>query len=665
MTHSRTILSWQPLLQEAAGGEDATQFCDWLTDGHWPLDLSPWEEQLRLRSMPSALRLLIEETGLSSAAQIPQALASSEALGAHPPDAGLQRALWFERAFLRGSILLQRGNDAEAEQIWERLLALLGEDGHDRIIIQKIRIEQGTTALNRGNCRECLRVLAGLAEAPAVLGTMALSRGLAAMAIAALRLGDRTLADAALERCKLITCRPDGPEHPGIVRLRIKFALARENYDQALQLIGTVTQNVLPWSKSFLLLQHERVRLHLVRNEVTQARDLLKTLEEAQVAYALSSGIMDLTEEQVELELRARNASTALVQRCDEAIARALQRRDERALVRLQTLKANALSQLGQVDAARARIGEAMGRAELLGLRTDLVDMSFHAAGLAFQDNDAARLRQALDHGETLCRELGLKNRRIIFSYLRALAIRRQGHNLAIFELLQCGAVRSEIAYFLEHYGMLTAKVFRVSRDDGACITLAENELRRRVWHERGIYFFPHEGVLAVNDGQRVRTLLRAPDSFFARACAALLHEKQGLCVEDFHKLGSRVRFHPIRHHGAARVAIHRVRQALEEVSLTLEHDRRSGRYRIADTWARCEVRVVERPANPRVPAETRCTEILRALREAGQMTTTEICQVTGVSRQVLHPVLKRLEADGLVRLVVRGPKSRYEICER
>lgn len=56
--------------------------------------------------------------------------------------------------------------------------------------------------------------------------------------------------------------------------------------------------------------------------------------------------------------------------------------------------------------------------------------------------------------------------------------------------------------------------------------------------------------------------------------------------------------------------------------------------------------------------------ELLRLLSKNGEMSVTDLTDVLGVSRQLIHRLLKILQEEGLVQKLGRSPRTYYRLVE-
>lgn len=603
-----TILSWQPALTSLLGisNKHAMAACDWLTDGHWPVSL---DEKLKpfgidFKKVPPPVADLLSVTTMFAAAHYEEIVAKlldafgvteasfggiSEAFSASETHGYTDFPWLAELAFFLGSSLLSLGRISQAESLWACLRAALEPIRepaiatlHRDALLKKIDIERGVTHLNLGNChrsREQLEFL--LLHETRHLGSIAVSRGLAALTVTYIQLRDFKTATRALEFCRKATAPDTSTIHLGIVRLEVMLAIAEEDYDRAADLLSRAKPQTKPEGRADLLFKQQSIRLALLRNNLREAEDELSELIKAQTKTALSKAILNPAEERFELEIRASRTSRQLVEEIESEVEECIKRGDRASELRLKVLKAATKTSLGQEQEAFESLEQILNQIEDLGLYGDLADGIFHALGAAFRCGEFDAVRHYLIKGSTLTKLLGLSRRKVIFSYLRAMCNQKKNLGPALAEVLKSKQMSTEINYFMDHYGILGAAQFNVSSEEGT-ETLSESALRMHIWNQQGFYLFRRENLLVVHAGHKISAEHRQTSDFFVEACHSLARNAaEGLSLEDFHKLKSRVTYHKLRHSGAARTALHRLNSILDGMGVPLKLRKKTGKYRL------------------------------------------------------------------------------------
>jgi hypothetical protein len=608
------ILSWQSLLAKELEISDASAgaICDWLTDGYWPISISEHLAQtgMQFSSLPKVTQTLLTVTAMFAAQRFDDILTT---LGEDFPetahgrrDLGILSKIareapasdshwpfpWHcELAFFLGSTLLTIGQKVQAEHLWFDLEEILLNHkqaailaSHRQSLVQKIAIERGVTALNHGDCHASTRFLSFLMEDNyEQLGTIPRSRGLAALTIAWLQLREFKRARKSLESCRTVTAPDGSPPHTGILRLEVMLAMAQENYDEAQTILSEAKIQAKPLGRADLLFRQKAVGLALLRNQLAEAQALLSDLMKLQEKTGISKNIINPAEQWLELELRASRVNETLISRTQIEIDDCQKRGDRASELRLRVLQAAMQTSLGLAPKALHQLESICADLEKLGLYGDLADALFHAMGAAFRSHHDAALRRYLIKGSTLAKQLGLTRRKIIFDYLRAMCHQRQKPGAALAEILKASKMSAEINFYLDHYGILDDKQF-IATSKHEKLVLSESGLRHYVWQNPGIYFFRTESLLVVHVDGKISADLRQATDFFVTACQSLIrNQSEGLSLEDFHALKSRLAYHKLRHSGAARTALHRVNSILKSMGAPLTLRKASGKYCLPD----------------------------------------------------------------------------------
>ncbi len=592
-------------------------------------------------------------------------------LAATPPEAAEERLIWEECLFLRGFALSRLGRHKEATNTFSSLPARF------RSLIQ---MERGLSSLNRGHFPVAENLFRE-ALSGAQLDPYSLFSLLGGLSLAHIHQGDFRAAEACLRaRRQILSSHPAPTLEFGTHLYEILLLLDRNDFSRAAELLGRSLSDIPAATVNGFFLLHLKLRLNLARNELDEAEQTLVTLRSLHTELKLTDGVLDYRLEEIEWNLRADRLHPAI-----EMIATleqvAIVNKDDFLLFRVLILKAQASVKNAKTPEALTQIERAIEVGELRHYRPGLSWAFFHAAGIAFATSASERpaegatlkARLFLNRGRRLAHELRLDVRHAALSYIAEVLDNRYAQASALVSLVKHREIGPELEYFLESYRLLETVTFVV--DDGETqFTIAEPHLRRKLFREPGIFWFQKEGILLANPWNQ-RDLVRVTTVEFPHRSPLLVAfrlfwndfqsrtqrpHKVGLTLKDIHKTRLSCAYREDLHAAAAKMTISRLRQKLNESDIEIKYNRTEGRYFLATRLPAFTIQSkLEVPLNEATYA-SREAELLARIAMEPFVSTRSLCQEFSVSRQELHPFLKKLISSRQIRLVRRGPISGY-----
>ncbi len=610
---------------------------------------------------------LVEEAMAQLAGQSAALLRSSRSLPDEPPPSHRPAFEWWcERKFLRGFALSRTGEMDAAEAVWTQLLAVAGP--FEERVRTRLRIETGVRELNQGNFLRSIPTLQGALLQPTSLDVYTRTRAWGCLALAQIHVGDFSHATQSLaqERAYLRRLGLWEDAHgmrAGWRRIQVTLALKRDRFEEAEAHLSDGFRDAVGSVTAHAYLLQLRARLHLARRQWTEAAQTLRELDQWQEKHAIPEASLDPSEERLAWALGERSFG-ALHAGLERSRARAVARGDRFAEFRVAALAARWLAKQGKRKAAleqlEALVKEAMANAFL----PDAVELHFHAAGLAAQQGDRVAFRTHALRGERLAHSLGLARRQAYFRTL--IELQRPGHSAsaAFVAFLEGAANRSrELEHALSEYRVLESLALQV-HDGLRSFLMEERDFRERLFQEDGVFWFRDEGALITREGGRIAVRRFEPQSQSRALFALAMDRPEGFRLEDVHRLRSPAEFHPFRHTSAARMLVSRLRAELAGTGLALEYARDDQAYALRSRFPPLTIQVRSAAARRvRRSGRERLERVLDPIRQAGFLSTQDLCARFGVKRQTLHPILQELVRQRRIVLERRGPISGYRIA--
>lgn len=554
--------------------------------------------------------------------------------------------LQLERLFLKGFALSRMGREAEAGSCFAGLPAHFQS---------QIQIERALLRLNNGDFigAESL-FLAASKESHDPYSACTLLGGLT---LALLHQGEFQRAEQCVrQRKKILLAHPSPILQFGTQLYEILLLLEKNKFQESDQLLQRALIETKQNSVNGFFLLHLKLRLALARNQLETAQLSLNQLKSLMQELEVPEGLLDFRLEEIELLLRKNETQEA-----QKSLAKlhnfASQKQDDFLRFRLALLDAAAQAQGLDSKAALTSIEKAIVLGESRQYRPALTWAFFHAAGIALNAGQSMKARLFLNRGRILCEKLRLEVRLAGFSYMAEVLENRYASASALLSLAKHQEIGPELEYFLSAYKLLEGINLSVT-DGHKKDFIDEPALRRRLFREPGIFWFQKEGVLVANAG-RVISREFSPQSPLLLAFRLFWNAKQeakGLRLEDLHRSRLSVTYREELHAGAAKMLVSRLRELLKGFA-EIHYDRESRRYSLQSELPTYTIHsAVKKPGQK----SRRETEILQRISMESFVGTKALCEEFGVTRQALHPVLKKLCEAGKIKLVFRGPISGY-----
>lgn len=553
-----------------------------------------------------------------------------------------------ERLFLKGFAFSRLGREIEAGSAFAGLPARFQA---------QIQIERGLQRLNNGDLMGAEALFRTAGEDS--LDPFSACTLLGGITLALLHQGEFSRAEQCLsQRKKILRTHPSPVLQFGTLLYEILLHLEKNKFQEAdLLLQKAITQAKRNSVNGFFLL-HLKVRLALARDQLEAAEAGLGELKSLMIELELPEGVLDFRLEEIELFLRKNDTKLAqsALRKMQEFAAK---KTDDYLRFRLALLEAASLAQARDGNAALASIEKAIELGESRQYRPGLTWAFFHAAGIALAANQPMRARLFLNRGKNLCEKLRLEVRLAGFSYMAEVLENRYASASALLSLAKHQEIGPELEYFLNAYKLLEGINLSVT-DGHKKDFIDEPALRRRLFREPGIFWFQKEAVLMANTGKVISREFSAKSPLLLsfRLFWSAKQEGSGIRLEDLHRARLSVPFREELHAGAAKMLVSRLRELLKGFA-EIQYDRDSRRYSLESTLPTYTIHSASQSKKTGKKRD-REAEILQRLSMESFVSTKALCEEFGVSRQALHPVLKKLCAAGKIKLVFRGPISGY-----
>ena len=562
-----------------------------------------------------------------------------------------------ELLFLRGFALSRLGRKEEAEECFRRL---------PNRFHARIQIEHALEKLNAGKLSSAEEIFKrALKSGAETLDPYSSCTLLGGLCLALIHQGKFREANSVLgERKKILKVWPSEPLALGTRLYEILFLLEKNDFDQASEVLARSLSAGDGDSINFYFLSHLNLRLHLARNRLAEAGAIIEQLRAIVRAGRVTEGVLDFRLEEVEWLLRSGQAESAKA--LIEGIRLEPRRqKDEFFHFRLSSLLAVALMQNREASRALTEVAQAISVGEQGKYRPMLSWTLFHAAGIARAAGEILQAKLYLNRGRKLCEELGLKVRFAAFSYMAEVLDKRYASGSALVSLAKHQEIGPEIEYFLDAYKLLDEVAIAVTQG-GRRENFSEPAVRRMLFKESGIFWFQKEAVLLANLGDGEVQLVDMDEKSPIVACFRVLWTqaqtgKKGLPLRSIHKLRSPHTFKSELHEAAAKMLVSRLRRKVAICRLDLRYDRRTAAYSFVSDLPLYTIQSFAAPTR----AGEREAEILERIAMEPFVSTRTLCDEFKVTRQALHPTLLKLQRQGKIRVVKRGPVSGYILRSR
>ena len=559
-----------------------------------------------------------------------------------------------ERRFLKGFSLMRLGRSAEAGFEFKSL---------PREFSARIQIEQGIERLNRGDFTGARTLFQkSLDGTDSQLDPFSACTLYGAWTLALIHQGEFKEAEGKLSaRKRILKVAPSTILSAGTRLYEFLLMLERNDFAQASRFLEKNLAEEEVDSVNAFFLKHLEVRLYLAKNELEGAGQALKTLKATAERLKLPLGVLDFRLEEIEWNLRSGRGEAVMAQIAEVENEAS---KDEFLRFRLELLKAQAYAQKSDTASALKAISIAIERGENRIYRPGLVWAYFHAAGIELAGAQPLRAKVYLARGRSLAGQLGLRAREACFSYMSEVIENRYASASGLIGLARHQEIGPELEYFLDTYRLLDSVEMAVDgRDKHEMIT--EPRLRRLLFQNPGVFWFQREAILVSNLGSGRVHSIEFPTgspllSGFRLLWSALAQARSGFSLKDLHKARSPHAYRDDLHAGATKMLISRLRDKLAVAGLKIIYDRDQGLYNLSSSLATFTIQSGPARGAPEIAKRDRGLEILERIAMEPFVSTQDLCREFGVSRQALHPFLKRLVETGQIRVVKRGPVSGY-----
>lgn len=583
-------------------------------------------------------------------------LRSLEELSQTPPAQKTSLRLWQERAFLKGFAFSRLGRTAEASR-WFQLLP--------PNFFGKVSTEYALVQLNQGDFMAAeAQFKKALANTETEFDPYSICTLLGGLSLASIQQGSFKQAMLTLRRRRRILY-----EHPsaalefGTRLYEILLLLEQNDFEAAQELLRGSLDEQSSDSINGFFLYHLKLRLHLARNELSEALAVLEHFKSLMDSQKLPQGVLDFRLEEIEWNLRAKNPEEALlgIQRLE---SEPQSRIDHYLQFRLSLLKAQANYQQGHIQNAYQEITQVVQQGERRHYLPGLTWALFHGAGISLAAGHPVQAKLFIHRGERVASDLGLGVRFACFSYIGEVMDQQQMSGNALLSLVRRQEIGPEMEYYLGSYSLLSHIALTVSSRRGQEV-VTESDLRRQLFQESGLFWFQKEEVLLANFGNyqtKFADLSHKPHllAAFRLFWNAYQNLEKGFSLKDIHQTRHSSTYREELHAGGTKMLLTRLREALQSCGLKVSYNRDEGLYSLQSQLS--PYTLLSRTEQPtgHKHHRNREEELLSRIAMEPFVPTRVLCHEFNVSRQALHPFLHNLVSTKKIRLVKRGPISGY-----
>jgi tetratricopeptide (TPR) repeat protein len=575
-----------------------------------------------------------------------------------------------ERAFLRAYLRTRIQGRAEADTSFDPTMPETLQRTPKRESTQELRllwqleVEEAIVSANRGSYQAAIRRLKGSVEHHLpLLDTITLSRAYWVLTISYNALGQFRESDRFLQLAKRLAEECQAPPlRLHALRVEALCLLRRERFDKGDTVLRLALNEVPHSGTLYAFLLQLQVWFLVAQNRLDEARGALVELDRELTQENLSNVILDTSLDWCDLRLRLDMMEGVEAEALD-----LLRRTKDHPYWQFRGHLFLAICAYREQDLPRARreIESTLALATAEQFGPEKVTALFHAACIFLASDDGFAARTAIRTGEELSRAMNLTTSIKGFQFLRKVVNCRQRRGLHhYFDLLVAQNLGPDLEHMLQFYGFFEPVDFWLSDTLGK-VCKGAAELYRIVQSEPGAYWFANERVVVTHwssqtrpDQPRLHYLNVSDDIQLNRLLGALCTQPSPLSLAHIHSLIFTTEYHPFRHIHTLQYLIKRLRAYLTSVGLHIDFVRSEGGYRIREQEHLRVVTTAKRTDSGQ--KRTKTEEVLSRIQAQGKMTTQELCQTFGITRQALHLHLKPLLQSGKIRLVVRGPKSYY-----
>lgn len=597
----------------------------------------------------------IREKTLQVLGRLPELTDSLQDIGLIPPTEKKLLRVWQERTFLKGFALSRSGRPEEARAYFDKL---------PESFQPRIQTEYALVQLNQGDLIQAESLFKqALENHKDIHDPYSLCTLLGGLSLALIQQGQFREAELHIKKRRhILKSSPSASLSFGTRLYEILLLLEKNDFVQVDALLkGSLGEQNQGSINGFFLL-HLKLRLHLARNELQEASQILKDLKLTIQKQKIPEGVLDFRLEEVDLQLRSLKTEEAL-KGIRGIQASTANKNDHFLQFRLSLLHAQALYQNGNHKESFQEINKVIQEGDRRQYRPGLSWALFHGAGIALAASHPVQAKLYLHRGERLASDLGLRVRFACFSYMSEVMGAQKSKGDALLSLVRRQDIGPEMEYYLNSYSFLEnvdLKVFsRLGRE-----TIHEPDLRRRLFQEPGLFWFQKEEVLLAHLGQgkmQFVSFSQKPSLLpaFRLFWNAFQNNDPGFDLKDIHQTRLTSTYREELHAGATKMMITRIRDLISRSGLQLYYHRESGLYSLKSDLTPYTLVSGLEEAKAEGPSD-REEQILTRIAMEPFVSTRSLCQEFAVTRQALHPFLKKLTQEKKVRMVRRGPVSGY-----
>ncbi|WP_413287720.1 tetratricopeptide repeat protein [Bdellovibrio sp. HCB337] len=585
---------------------------------------------------------------------------SLETLSAQAPAHGKHMTVWQERVFLKGFVLSRSGRKEEARKYFEKL---------PQNFSARIQTELALHQLNQGDLIQAESLFKqALENHQDIHDPYSLCTLLGGLTLALIQQGHFREAELRIkQRRHILKHSPSASLSFGTRLYEILLLLEKNDFLQADALLkGTLGDQNQGFINEFFLL-HLKLRLHLSRNELDGATKTLQEIKGLVRRQKIPEGVLDFRLEEVDLLLRSHKATEALDE-IREIQTSTASKGDHFLFFRLSLLHAQALYQKGDLQKAFQEINKVIQDAERRQYRPGLSWALFHGAGIAIAAGHPVQAKLYLQRGERLANELSLRVRFSCFSYMSEVMGAQKSKGEALLSLVRRQEIGPEMEYYLNSYSLLHSVDLKVFSRNGQEV-INEPDLRRRLFQEPGLFWFQKEEVLLAHLGHGKMHFVSISEKAslipaFRLFWNAFQNNDAGFDLKDIHQTRLTCTYREELHAGATKMMVTRIRDLISRSGLQLSYHRESGEYSLKSELHPYTL-VSTSDDLPAKNTSEREEQILSRIAMEPFVSTRSLCQEFSVTRQALHPFLKKLTEQKKVRMVKRGPISGYILLSK
>lgn len=651
------ILPWQNKLAAACSLAtlDVLQLNQCLLDGSLP------NAELLRRCGPLApdVTAALADARLFVRGDWPQLRA--DPLPSEPPPNRTAQLIWLERAFFRLQAL-KRTPHADAERrSWANVVSQAAANLGAPQVRAMFQVESAADKMRLGLYRQCLVEVAAARVLLCDDSLYWLFRCATIEGTCHQALGDYPAAREALAIQERVARTLDSPYFLlAQLRRHISLLVESEQYALARALITQATEQFrhAGLRVTHALFLHEKVRLALATEDAPAAAAAFAELDQATGQFP---GTLTSIAEQCELDLRRQDLDQAL-DRVREALWQTQLAGDIAAQCVIHLVLAQALLQRGARAEAIQTLNSTIVLSEANGYRKTLCSAEFLRASLLLQEGRTEEARLSLDRAGRIATKLGLPVRTALYHAVSYLLSPDAGHLRALLEV-QSHSIQA-LRILLTRFGFSAEHTVRVRPWHGPESLVPLLSLIEGSTH--ALSYFQHERLLVrTSEGGPKIVEVGGEDLFRQVVRAFLTHPNRALTLEAVHAaIWPRVRFRPDRHAPLCHAHLRKARSWLSPHGLEVVFRPARRAYELsASVPFRC-ITVERSERTPRHSLSGREEEVLALIKEARTLSTQQLRAALGVTRQTLHPMLRKLIAQGLIGMRKRGRSSFYFVME-